>query len=77
MLLKFHILSQTEQMQTVLIVFTFSGSLSYVRNSVEINVTSGISLLSSYFHQVEAKVIESIDSIRKYAPQIYTTQNKF
>ena len=29
--------------------FTFSGSVSYVRNSVEIFVTSGISLLSSHF----------------------------
>ena len=56
--------------------FTFSGSLSYVRNSVEIFVTSGISLLSSLLPSSGGERIESIDSIRKYAPQVYTTQNR-
>ena len=56
--------------------FTFSGSLSYVRNSVEIFVTSGISLLSSLIPSSGGERIESIDSIRKYAPQVYTTQNR-
>ena len=56
--------------------FTFSGSLSYVRNSVEIFVTSGISLLSSLLPSSGGEKIESIDSIRKYAPQVYTTQNR-
>ena len=56
--------------------FTFSGSISYVRNSVEIFVTSGISLLTSRNPSSGGESIESIDSIRKYAPQIYATQNR-
>ena len=56
--------------------FTFSGSLSYVRNSVEIFVTSGISLLSSLLPSSGGERIESIDSIRKFAPQVYATQNR-
>ena len=56
--------------------FTFSGSVSYVRNSVEIFVTSGISLLTSENPSSGGESIESIDSIRKYAPQIYATQNR-
>ena len=56
--------------------FTFSGSVSYVRNSVEIFVTSGISLLSSNLPSSGGESIESIDSIRKYAPQVYATQNR-
>ena len=56
--------------------FTFSGSVSYVRNSVEIFVTSGISLISSVLPSIGGESIESIDSIRKYAPQVYTTQNR-
>ena len=56
--------------------FTFSGSVSYVRNSVEIFVTSGISLLTSQNSSSGGESIESIDSIRKYAPQIYATQNR-
>ena len=56
--------------------FTFSGSVSYVRNSVEIFVTNGISLISSALPSSGGESIESIDSIRKYAPQLYTTQNR-
>ena len=56
--------------------FTFSGSVSYVRNSVEIFVTNGISLISSTLPSSGGESIESIDSIRKYAPQLYSTQNR-
>jgi hypothetical protein len=56
--------------------FTFSGSVSYVRNSVEIFVTSGISLISTVLPSSGGESIESIDSIRKYAPQLYATQNR-
>jgi hypothetical protein len=56
--------------------FTFSGSISYVRNSIEIFVTNGISLLSSPISSSGGESIESVDSIRKYAPQIYATQNR-
>ena len=56
--------------------FTFSGSLSYVRNSVEIFVTDGISLITSTLPSSGGESIESIDSIRKFAPQVYATQNR-
>ena len=56
--------------------FTFSGSVSYVRNSVIISVTNGISLISSQLPSTGGESIESIDSIRKFAPQVYATQNR-
>ena len=56
--------------------FTFSGSVSYVRNSVEIFVTNGISLISSILPSSGGESIESTESIRKFAPQVYTTQNR-
>ena len=56
--------------------FIFSGSLSYVRNSVEIFVSNGISLISSVLPSSGGESIESVESIRKFAPQIYSTQNR-
>ena len=56
--------------------FTFSGSVSYVRNSVEIFVTNGISLITTPLPSSGGESIESVDSIRKFAPQIYSTQNR-
>ena len=56
--------------------FTFSGSMSYVRNSVEIFVTDGISLITTPLPSSGGESIESVDSIRKFAPQIYATQNR-
>ena len=56
--------------------FTYSGRLTYTRNSIEINVTSGISLISSPLSSSGGESIESVDSIRKFAPQIYATQNR-
>ena len=56
--------------------FTFSGSLSYVRNSVDIFVTVGISLITTPLPSSGGESIESVDSIRKFAPQIYATQNR-
>jgi hypothetical protein len=56
--------------------FTFSGSVSYVRNSVEIFVSNGISLISSTLPSSGGESIESVESIRKFAPQIYATQNR-
>ena len=56
--------------------FTFSGSLYYTRNSVENTVTSGISLLTSVNPSSGGESIESIDSVRKFAPQVYATQNR-
>ena len=56
--------------------FTFSGSVSYVRNSVEIFVSNGISLISSALPSSGGESIESVESIRKFAPQVYATQNR-
>ena len=56
--------------------FVYSGRLTYVRNSVEIVITSGVSLISSDLPASGGEMIESVDSIRKYAPQIYATQNR-
>ena len=56
--------------------FTFSGSISYVRNSVEIFVTEGISLITTPLPSSGGESIESVDSIRKFAPQVYATQNR-
>ena len=56
--------------------FTFSGSVSYVRNSVIISVTNGISLISSQIPSSGGESIESVESIRKFAPQVYATQNR-
>ena len=56
--------------------FTFSGSLYYTRNSVENTITSGISLLTSVNPSSGGESIESIDSVRKFAPQVYATQNR-
>jgi len=56
--------------------FNYAGSLYYTRNSVEINVTTGISLITSPLSSSGGESIESVDSIRKFAPQIYATQNR-
>ena len=56
--------------------FSYAGRLTYTRNGVELNVTSGIGLLFTPAQSSGGEDIESIDSVRKYAPQIYTTQNR-
>jgi hypothetical protein len=56
--------------------FTFSGRISYTRNSTEYNVTSGISLLTTGITSQGGENIETIDSIKKYAPRIYSSQNR-
>ena len=56
--------------------FTFSGKITYNRNAIEYTVTSGISLISASGPSSGGGQIESIDSVRKYAPQVYSTQNR-
>ena len=56
--------------------FTFSGRLSYTRNSIEYTVTSGISLLTTGVSSQGGGNIESVESIKKYAPRIYASQNR-
>ena len=56
--------------------FTFAGKLSHVHNSVEYPITSGISLLSTGLQSSGGESIENIESVRKFAPKIYSTQNR-
>ena len=56
--------------------FTFAGRITYNRNSVEYPVTSGISLLSTGLIASGGENIESVESIKKYAPRIYASQNR-
>ena len=56
--------------------FTFAGRITYNRNSVEYTVTSGISLLTTGLISSGGENIESVESIKKYAPRIYASQNR-
>lgn len=56
--------------------FVFAGNLFYVRNSVENVVTTGISLLTTQVQALGGESIESIDSIKKFAPKIYSSHNR-
>jgi hypothetical protein len=56
--------------------FSFSGRLTYTRNSVEYTVTSGISLLTTGIISQGGENIESVESIKRYAPRIYASQNR-
>jgi len=54
----------------------FAGKCTYNRNATEYTVTSGISLLTADTPSSGGESIESVDSVKKYAPQIYGTQNR-
>ena len=56
--------------------FTFSGRITYNRNATEYTVTSGISLITTELSSSGGEVIESVDSVKKYAPRIYASQNR-
>ena len=56
--------------------FLFSGRLTYTRNSLEYTVTSGISLLTTGLISSGGEQIEQVESVRKYAPRIFATQNR-
>ena len=56
--------------------FQFSGKLTYIRNSQEYTVTTGISLLTTGVTAQGGEVIESVDSVKKFAPRIYASQNR-
>ena len=56
--------------------FTFAGRITYNRNSAEYVVTSGISLLTAGLTSSGGENIESVSSIKKYAPRIYSSQNR-
>ena len=56
--------------------FNFSGKLTYTRNSVEYTVFSGVSLLTTDIISAGGENIETVESIKKFAPRIYATQNR-
>ena len=53
--------------------FTFSGTL---RDNNDNAITSGISLITTNSQSHGGKSIESVESIKKYAPRIYAAQNR-
>jgi len=55
---------------------TFAGTLTYDRNGELYNVTSGISLMTTNEFSTGGENIESVESIRKFAPRIYASQNR-
>jgi len=56
--------------------FDFAGTLSFVRNGNTYTVTSGISLITVDITAKGGQTIESVDSIKKFAPRIYASQNR-
>ena len=53
--------------------FTFSGSLVDNKGNA---MSSGVSLITTNIKTFGGKDIESVESIKKYAPQIYASQNR-
>ena len=56
--------------------FEFAGSLSYERNGQTYTITQGISLITTDVTSKGGETIESVDSIKKFAPRIYASQNR-
>ena len=56
--------------------FTFSGRLTYIQGSGVHNVASGISLLTTGSSGSGGEEIEGVDSIKKFAPRVYASQNR-
>ena len=56
--------------------FKFSGRLQYNRNSADYVVTSGISALTTGVTASGGESIEGVESIKKFAPRIYASQNR-
>jgi len=56
--------------------FTFNGRITYIRNAQNYTVTSGVSLITTETISSGGEVIESVDSVKKFAPRIYASQNR-
>ena len=56
--------------------FTFNGRITYIRNAQSYTVTSGVSLITTETISSGGEVIESVDSVKKFAPRIYASQNR-
>lgn len=56
--------------------FNFNGRITYQRNATEYTVTNGISLLTTGVASSGGENIESVESIKKFAPRSFATQNR-
>ena len=56
--------------------FDFSGRLVYLENAIEKPITAGVSLVTSIESSSGGSAIESVASVKKYAPQVYGTQDR-
>ena len=56
--------------------FEFAGNLEYSRNGLSYTVTAGISLVTTDISATGGENIETVESIKKYAPRIYASQNR-
>ena len=56
--------------------FTFNGRITYQRNAIEYNISDGVSLLTTGVSSSGGENIESVESIKKFAPRSFATQNR-
>jgi len=56
--------------------FNFAGRIEYTRNSQTYDISSGISLMTTGLSASGGEGIESVESVRKFAPRIYSSQNR-
>ena len=56
--------------------FNFAGRIEYTRNSQSYTIDSGISLMTTGLSASGGESIESVESVRKFAPRIYSSQNR-
>jgi|TARA_R100000030_G_scaffold10326_1_gene7031 hypothetical protein len=56
--------------------FRFAGKIIYNRNNQEYTVTSGISGVVTGLSASGGEPIEAVESIKKYAPRVYASQNR-
>lgn len=56
--------------------FRFNGKMNYVRNGITYTISQGISLVTTDISSNGGDSIEKTDSIKKFAPRIYASQNR-
>ena len=56
--------------------FNFAGRIEYTRNASTYTISAGISLMTTGLSASGGETIESVESVRKFAPRIYSSQNR-
>ena len=56
--------------------FNFAGRIEYTRNAQSYTISSGISLMTTGLTASGGETIESVESVRKFAPRIYSSENR-